>query len=60
MFMSTDLRSLNKYVALQNLSNYYTWGNIRQQYKNNKLNMTAPTSNDDFELADGSHLVSDI
>ena len=31
MFMSTDLRSLNKYVALQNLSNYYTWGNIRQK-----------------------------
>ena len=29
-----ELRSLNKYVALQHLSNYYTWKNIRIQYKN--------------------------
>ena len=27
------LRILNKYVALQNLSIYYTWKNIRKQYK---------------------------
>ena len=26
-----DLRSTNKDVALQNLSIYYTWKNIRQQ-----------------------------
>ena len=32
-----DLRSSNKYVALQNLSIYYTWKNTRKQYKNNKL-----------------------
>ena len=32
-----DLRSLDKHVALQNLSIYYTWKNIRKQYKNNKL-----------------------
>ena len=38
-----NLRSLNKHVALQNLSNYDTWKNIRQQYKNNKLNMMAST-----------------
>ena len=30
-----DLRSSNKYVALQNLSIFYTWKNIRKQYKNN-------------------------
>ena len=36
-----DLRSSNKNVALQKLSIYYTWKNIRQQYKNNKLEMTA-------------------
>ena len=30
------LRSPNKQVALQNLSIYYTWKNIRKQYKNNK------------------------
>ena len=32
-----DLRSSNKHVALQNLSIYYTWKNIRKQYKNYKL-----------------------
>ena len=55
-----NLRSLNKHVALQNLSNYYTWKNIRQQYKNNKLNMMASTQNDELELADGFYSVSDI
>ena len=38
-----DLRSLNKRFTLQNLSIYYTWKNIRQQYKNNKLKIIAPT-----------------
>ena len=33
-----DLRRLEKHVALQNLSIFYTWRNIRKQYKNNKLN----------------------
>ena len=30
-----DLISSGKHVALQNLSIYYTWKNIRKQYKNN-------------------------
>ena len=30
-----DLISLDKHVALQNLSICYTWKNIRKQYKNN-------------------------
>ena len=55
-----NLRSLNKHVALQNLSNYDTWKNIRQQYKNNKINMMASTQNDELELADGFYSVSDI
>ena len=38
-----DLKSSNKHVALQNLSIYYTWKNIRKQYKNNKLKIIAPT-----------------
>ena len=54
------LRSSNKHVALQNLSIYYRWKNIRQHYKNNKLKIIAPTWNDDFELPDGPHSVSDI
>ena len=55
-----DLRSSNKRFALQNLPIYYTWKNIRQQYKNNKLKVIAPTWNDEFELPDGSYSVSDI
>ena len=54
-----DLISLNKPVALQNFSICYTWKNIRQQYKNNKLKTTAPTWNIEFELPDGSYSVSD-
>ena len=54
-----DLRISNKYVALQNLSIYYTWRN-RKQCKNNKLKILTPTWNDKFELPDGSYSVSDI
>ena len=35
-----DLRSLNKHVALQKLSIYYTWKNIRKLYKNNTIIMS--------------------
>ena len=35
-----DLRVTNKHAALKNLSIYYMWKNIRQQYKNNKLKIT--------------------
>ena len=55
-----DLRSSNKHVALQSLSIYYTLKNIRKQYKNNNLEIIAPTWNDEFELPDGSYSVSVI
>ena len=42
-----DLRSPHKHVALENLSIYYTWKNIRKQYKNNKLKIIAPMRNDE-------------
>ena len=32
-----NLRISNKDVTVQNLSIYFTWKNIRKQYKNNKL-----------------------
>ena len=50
-----DWRRSNKHVALQNSPIYYTWKNIRKQYKNNKL-----AWNDELELPDGSYFVSDI
>ena len=55
-----DLRSSDKHISLRNLSIYYTWENIRKQYKNNKFKIIAPTWNDEFELPDGSYPVSDI
>ena len=55
-----DLRRSDKYVALSNLSIYYTWKNIKSSYNNNKFKISAPTWNDKFELPDGSYSVSDI
>ena len=48
-----DLRSSSKCVALQNLSIYYTWKNIRRQYRKNKLKIISLPQNDEFELPDG-------
>ena len=55
-----DLKTLNKQVALKNLSVYYTWKNIKKEYKNNTHKVIAPTWNDEFELRDGSYAVSNI
>ena len=55
-----DLRSSDKHAALQSLSIYYTWKNIRKQYNSNKLKIITPTWNDEFELPDGCYSVSDI
>ena len=55
-----NLKISDKYVALLNLSIYYTWKNIKTSYKNNKSQISAPTWNEEFELPDGSYFVSDI
>ena len=52
-----DLRSSDKYL---NLSENYTWKNIRKQYKNNKLKIVSQTWKDEFELPDDSYSVLDI
>ena len=54
-----NLKRSDKYVALSNLSIYYTWKNIKP-HKNNKFKISAPTWNEEFELPDGSYSVSDI
>ena len=54
------LRRKGKYIALSNLSIYYTWENIKKSYKNNKSKISAPTSNEEFEIFDGSYSISDI
>ena len=40
-----NLKNPNKNLALANLSIYYTWKNIRSEYKNNKFKIFAPTWN---------------
>ena len=47
-------------MALANLSIYYTWKNIKSEYNNNNLKISAPTWNDTFDLPDGSYSIADI
>ena len=55
-----DLKNPNKNVALANLSIYYTWKNVKSTYNNNKFKISAPTSNETFDLRDGSYNISEI
>ena len=54
-----DLIIHEKTIALSNLSIYYTWKNVKSSYNNNKFRISASTSNDKFELPNGSYSVSD-
>ena len=53
-----NLKNSNKNMA--NLSIYYSWKNIKSEYKNKKFKISAPTWNDTFDLPDGLYSVSDI
>ena len=55
-----NLKGTDKYVALSNLSIYYTWKNIKTSYKNNKFKISARTWNEEFELPEGSYSILDI
>ena len=39
---------------------YYTWGNIKGSYKNNRFKISAPTRIEEFELPDELYSVSDF
>ena len=54
------LRRIDKYIALSNLSMYYTWQNMKKSCKNNKFKISAPKWNEQFELPDGSYSILDI
>ena len=41
-----NLKNPNENMALANLSIYYTWKNIKSEYKSNKFKISAPTWND--------------
>ena len=53
------LRMGKKVITLSDLSFYYTWNNIKSSY-NNKLKISAPTWNDEFQLPGRSYSISDI
>ena len=54
-----NLKRSDKYVALSNLSIYYTWKYIKMSYKNNKFKISAPTWNEESQLPNRSYFVSD-
>ena len=55
-----DLKNPNKTMAFANLSMYYTWKNTKSSYNNNKFKILAPTSNETFDLPDGSYSIAAI
>ena len=55
-----NLKNSNNNMALDNLSIYYTWKNIKSVYNNNKFRMSASPCNYEFSLPDGSYSASDI
>ena len=55
-----DLRRKDKYIALSNLSIYYTRKNIKKSYQDNTFKISAPTWYEGFELPDGSYSISNI
>ena len=50
----------NKTIALANLIIYFTWKNVKSEYKNNKFKISAPTWNEEFTVSDGSYSVPDL
>ena len=55
-----SLENPNKNLALADLSIYYTWKNIKSTGNNNKFKISAPSSNDTFDLPDGPYSIADI
>ena len=55
-----NLKRCDKYIALSNLSFYFTWKNVKKPYENNKFKTSNSTWNKEFDLPDGLHSVSDI
>ena len=47
-------------ILLYQILAFSIHGNIKKSYKNNKLKISAPTWNEEFELNDGSCSISDI
>ena len=50
-----NLKNPNKNLALAHLIIYYTWKNMKSEYK-----ISAPTWNDTFDLSDSSYSTEDF
>ena len=55
-----NLKIPNKYIALVNLSIYYTCKNIKSAYNNNKFKISVPTWNETIDLSDVLYSIADI
>ena len=55
-----NLTNPKKNMALANLSIYYTRKNIMSEYNYNKSKIAASTSDDTFDLPDGSYSIANI
>ena len=54
-----DLRG-QKTISLASLSIYYTWQNVKDEYKNNKFKLSGPTWDQTFDLPDGRYTIADM
>ena len=43
LLLNLSDKTINKYIALSNLTIYYTWKNIKKLYKNDILKISAST-----------------
>ena len=48
-----NLKRSDKYVALSNLSIYFTWKDVKRFSKNKKFNISTPTLNEKINLPHG-------
>ena len=55
-----NLKSSDKDIALQTLSIYCTWKNIKKVIQQHKFKISAPTWNEEFEICERSCSVSHI
>ena len=60
-----SLKRSDKYVVVSNINIYYTFTfniyfTIRRSHKNDKIKISAPVWNEEFEYPDGSYSVSSI
>ena len=55
-----NLKGLKNNMALANLSIYCIWKKVKSEDNHNKLKISTPTWNDEFNLPGGSYSISDI